>query len=398
MRLVSVRPLIAVMGTMVLAFHPRLYFAAYNNFYDLSFLSFCVIMSYYNLKFLESPNRKSMFCAAFLMGLCIDIRIVAVMFFPMTLIYGFLGFNREQKKILFPYALVAIATIYLFWPVLWLNPIENFIWAWNLNSNIGWNGSLVYFGDLVKARDLPWDYNFIWIGLTTPLFVFALVVSGTIGSLIKIIRNPIKTCFYQPKVGWFVAWAWAPLLAPLILKTTLFDGWRHHYFVFPALVGLGCLVLDKQRIFLKKPVYLFVVVVLLSGSSMIATYSSFPHCNIYFNPLYRLADKSRNELGLAFEMDYWGVSYLEGFEAVLKLSDKGVVRVKPHHMRPGLLNWKILSDAKRRRIELVDEGDDYDYFISNYRFRMQEFSPDVGDEVFSKSYLGTKYLTVRKKE
>jgi len=397
LRSLSIRPFLALLGVIVVALHPRLFFGAYNSFYDVNFLSFTIIVSYYCLEFLRSPNRKSMFCAAFVTGINIDVRIVAVMFFAMTLIYGLVKFPKPQKVWLLPYTLITAVTVYLFWPMLWLNPLDNWAWAWGLNSNIGWNGEALYFGELIKARILPWHYNFVWIGLTTPLFVLALVLMGSIWGFIKMVSSPVKVCFYQPEIGWFIAWAWVPLLAPLVLNTTLFDGWRHHYFVFPPLVALGCILLNKVNLLEVKPVYRFMTFCLISGSTLIATYSTFPHCNIYFNPLYRITDKYKNDLGMSFEMDYWGVSYLQGLEAILRLTEKPIIRVRPDHMRPALLNWKLLSEADRSRVKLIEDGENYDYFVSNFRFRTQEFSPSIGNEVFSKSYLKTKFLTVREK-
>ncbi len=394
---VSVRPIIALMGVICVALHPRLYFAAYNNSYDLNFLSFCIIMSYYCLKSLRYPSVKSMMIAGLMVGVCIDIRIVAVMFFAMTFTYGLVIFPRSQKKLLGYFVLMTVVATYLFCPILWIDPIDHLIWIWKQNSNIGWNGEVLYFGEMVKASELPWHYNFVWMGLTTPLFSLILIVLGVVYALSKLVVSPIRTCFFDFNLGWFLAWGGAPLIAPLVLQTTLFDGWRHHYFVYPAFVVLGCVALHKAVSYYRKPIYSFFAFTLVTGSCLVAVYSTFPHSNIYFNSFYWLTDKYKNDLSMSFEMDYWGVSYLEGLKAILALSDKDEIVVKADHMRPTLLNWKLLSDADRRRIQLISEGDSYDYFISNYRFRTKEFSEDIGKEVYSKTYLKTKYLTVRKR-
>jgi hypothetical protein len=89
-----------------------------------------------------------------------------------------------------------------------------------------------------------------------------------------------------------------------------------------------------------------------------------PFENVYFN---RLAGKDMQEIKNRFELDYWGLSYRQALEYILKTDSDKIIPVSA-----GLNNWplirnnlNILPPKDRKRFKEVPLQD-AKYFITNY--------------------------------
>ena len=93
-------------------------------------------------------------------------------------------------------------------------------------------GNVFFFGEYIRARDVPWNYIPVWVGITTPILFLFLWVLG-IGDLLKsIFKSWNKNIIWD---GFMFAGFIVPLSAVIILKSTLYDSWRHMFFIYPFL-------------------------------------------------------------------------------------------------------------------------------------------------------------------
>ena len=81
--------------------------------------------------------------------------------------YVFLPDNQKLKKNLnfFLYFFLGYFLIlYITWPFLWLNPVENFfsILKESASYPIHWDFEILYLGKYLSPESLPWHYFFIW--------------------------------------------------------------------------------------------------------------------------------------------------------------------------------------------------------------------------------------------
>ena len=70
------------------------------------------------------------------------------------------------------------------WPILWSDPLGEFVNAFNRLARFPWRGDLLYLGEYHQSDNLPWHYPFVWMAVTIPLvYVGLFLVFGGLGAL-----------------------------------------------------------------------------------------------------------------------------------------------------------------------------------------------------------------------
>lgn len=149
------------------------------------------------------------------------------------------NFKREIKiffQIIFFWGIFT----FMFWPYLWENPINNFIETYNFMSNHIWFDKNLFLGERIPAKDLPLYYVPLWFLITTPIiyiFIFLISIIFFILSLTK--RNILKInnfIFFESII--LILYLVFPVFFAYFKNSTIYDGWRHFYFLYPILVLL----------------------------------------------------------------------------------------------------------------------------------------------------------------
>jgi hypothetical protein len=113
-----------------------------------------------------------------------------------------------------------------------------------------------------------------------------------------------------------------------------------------------------------------------------------PYQNLYFN---RLAGADMQTVKMRFDMDYWGLTYRRGLEAILEQDPR--LRIDVHAANAaGEYNAAILPVDQARRLNFVADPEQADYFITNYRWHPQDYP--YPNEVFSLWLGNAKILSV----
>ena len=139
------------------------------------------------------------------------------------------------------------------------------------------------------------------------------------------------------------------------LGSTLYDGWRHLYFVYApfamlAVFGLRWLISAGVRV--ARPAATGLVAIGLAAT-VVEMVRIHPHQNVYFNAL---VDRSTpGHLPSRYEMDYWGTSIREAIEHLLERSPTQPTYIRSR--RGGLVNRNrsILPRLDRERVFLDGE-------------------------------------------
>ena len=113
-----------------------------------------------------------------------------------------------------------------------------------------------------------------------------------------------------------------------------------------------------------------------------------PHQHIYANIL---AGKDMRRAKVNFALDYWGLSYRNALEYILKNDKSDIIKVYVANV-PGRNNAAILPSEDRKRIEYVDSIDEAKYFLSNYRRHKGEYPYE--NEYYSLRINEVKYMVV----
>ncbi len=168
--------MIALIGLLFLIFSPRIFADSFYNSKDIVFLSSFIFSIYFNIKFLNLTNNKNIFFAAFFSALMADVRIIGI-FFPFITFF-FYFFHTEKINIkskiysLIKYLLIYSIVLILFWPFLWENSFKNLVSAIVEFANYPWSGQILYNGEYLSAKFVPWHYFIFWFFMTTPFIFF----------------------------------------------------------------------------------------------------------------------------------------------------------------------------------------------------------------------------------
>ncbi len=369
---------LALLGMFLLYLNPRIFAHSFFNTKDIPFLTTFIISLYTLWRFLESPAKtKKLILHAFVSAFIIDIRSIGFLVPILSITMFMLVYIPSRKfnkmfKSLVKYILIMAVFVYALWPAMWTHPLLVMESLFRM-AHFPWRYTNLIAGHLVLATQNPWYYIPLWIGITTPIVIIAFYLLG----VFFIVWDFTKIKYLIKNSRWlFISFlSLFPLglwLVFLIVKPTFYDGWRQLFFLAPLMI-LGA-VYAVKRVFkflinrkyaLSLAILIVLFVTLLPAINIILLH---PYQQTHFN---LLVSKNKNVIRNNYEMDYWGLSYKEGFERLLKLDKSAHINVYVGNIA-AIDNWK-LTDEKFHRIHLVDKLKDADYLITNYRFHPKEF-------------------------
>ena len=371
--------LISFIGLTILIFSPRIFAESFYNSKDIIFLSFLIFSIHLNVKFLIFKSNTNIFFAALFSALMTDVRVIGI--FLIFITFFFLFFHtgklniKEKLLIFFKYLFIYTVTLFVFWPFLWENSFSNLLDAISEFKNYPWNGDVLYFGEFIKAKFVPWHYFIVWFFITTPLIFFIIIFGGfllsgkiLIKNLVNVEKNKNANLWnnqYEMILIYIFSIFFIPLFSIIFFNSTLYTGWRQLYFLYPLLIILGLHFL----IFLKKSFYNFfkIAFILLLLQLSFTSYfliKNHPHQYVYFNGLSNLFLKKN------FAYDYWGVSnhltiqYLldkKNFQFPLKISSASFTDLNKTKL--------ILEEEYQKKFEFIEDNHiDADFIFTNYYY------------------------------
>lgn len=361
----------ALLGMVLLTLSPRIFSHSFYNSKDATFMYMFIIAVYTMLVMLRNLNWRTMTAHAIVCAFLIDIRILGafVPIFTGILLLPRLMVSSAQTFRLLPklaaYGLLVLFGMVLFWPTLWHAPLAELINALKTMSAYPWDSPIRFGGAFVTPRELPWHYLLTWMLITTPLIHLFLIAAGA-----------VVVMFKGSELHWehrltVLLWAILPIWAITNRGATVYDGWRHVYFLWPVAVIMavaGARWLMGMLEVRVPSVLPWTVLILLLCWPARWIVVNHPHQAVFFNSL------AVDNAGMRYELDYWGGSYKQALEWLVQHVPEGEIRICPVNL-PGHLNQMMLPEEQRERLGNVGL-DDAQYVISNHRYP-NEFDPYV---------------------
>ncbi|MEQ8323771.1 MAG: tetratricopeptide repeat protein [Vicingaceae bacterium] len=319
---------LALLTIILLVFSPRFFGYIMNDFRDTTFMLGVVASCYYFdhvRRRLPNWSWFIAFKAAAAVFLASSVRIGGMILIPIFLIVLLLGL-WEHKKQWKQYAINAAITLaYIsiisyvlvvsFWP--WahenilIRPFQAVLKFSDLRLLLNYQ---LFKGSLIPNFQVPWDYLFTWIGITSPL----VVLLGLFFSVLVIFR---KTTSGPNDLMLPILAVVIPLLAYLIGVRNLYDGWRHFLFLAPymalfAAIGwVGILGQFKKDLAKKVVLLVMTTMLFLPLKSMVLNH---PFHTLYFN---EIIGGIKGAYG-AFELDMDGNSLRNAAEWFNEYAEK----------------------------------------------------------------------------
>lgn len=393
--------ILATIGFSLLTVNPLIYAHSFYNSKDIPFLSMFIICFLITAIAFNKNNIKWYIMLGVVCGLLMNMRIMGVLL--IGCIWGFflldyiaLRNDKVVRKKILRYLLIFTFTSFglllITWPYLYSNPGQNFIDAFKKLSQWSWEGDVLFWGKIYHSKHLPVYYAISWFCISNPVTYLALGFFRILYFIVRFIKNPKQFLFDKPlrNQALFVFCFLEPLLAVIAFHSVIFDAWRHLYFIYPPfiLAGIsGLHYLFKTK--LKWPVLLILVADIgYTGTYMVST---FPNENVYFNEFVNHGPES---LRKNFDLDYWGNSYKQALEYILKTDTNKTISVMVVGF-VGKENAWILKPEDRQRIHFTDTIGQPTYVVSNYRNHPEDYEFQ-NLEVFHIKVLNSTIISVFK--
>ncbi len=362
---------IGILAVLLFMLSPRFFAESFYNSKDLILVSLFLIVTNSMIALILRPRIITLLMHALLCAIAMDIRLMAIIFPIGTLtLLGILALRGQVAVVrVMLYASIYSASVIFFvvllWPFLWPNPWQNFLEAFVFMTRYKFEMTSLYLGDYFPSDQLPWHYLPVWIGLTTPLPYIGFFFLGVLVILGKTWKNKWSLWKNAGELQdlIFLVLSLGPVLAIVILNSTLYDSWRHVYFVYPYLIlvavrGLVCLWdLSSSHKLWKYGLTILVSITL--GYIGLWMIKAHPLQNVYFNVLAGSNLKER------FDLDYWGLANKLALERIAMKDSRPDIRVYADSFTPLYPNLYLRPEMQRFSISPVKEG--ADYIINNWR-------------------------------
>ena len=375
---------IPVMGLLFYILYPRFFGESFYNIKDILFYSWCIIASYFVLRWLENEQKdKFVFPAAITLAVATNTRILGISILLLACGFAFLqGLSQKERIQLIIKKCCNLSVLtFIFYvvitPFTWENPIKNTIDIFfHFLRFQPWNGTHFYLGEMI-TREVPWHYIPVWMGVTIPLIYILMFFVGfaTILALGFIKLNKKNKAIGELHLYdmFFAAMFICTLLGFILLRISMYEGWRHAYnlflpFLYVAVYGLSCSFnyFQQRRKILR---YSFVSIVTISLIHLLIWITaSHPYQFVYFNIVGRqFAERN-------FALDYWYVSHADLVRYALNHSDASLITIGLNNNRPLL----TLTEEERRRIAMARSNSATEFYIRGSRLSYERRTQDPG--------------------
>ncbi len=367
--------LLALCALSLFLLHPRLYAHSFFNAKDLPFLSlFMLALLLIHRAFRRETGAAFALCGAGI-GLLTGLRLTGLLLCGAVLALRTCDFVGAadwavRRRILGTgglFVLTCALALYAASPYFWGDPVTRFVEVFAYMSKHPRLIPNLFRETLVLSREAP-AYVPVWFAITAPPCALLLSGVGAAALVRRAVRAP-SALVRDTRLrfeGLLLACCVLPALAVVLLGSTLYNGWRHLYFLYApfcllAIGGLRALAAAADCLRLRGDAgWAYGLAGLGTAATLGAMVALHPDQHLYFNFLEDRATPER--LRTRYDFDYWEISYRKALEFLLAQYPEGPLYIDAR----GSLNREILPAADRQRIRFVDAGH-ADFHITQYR-------------------------------
>ena len=377
---------VALMAMLMFLLHPRLYAHSFFNTKDIPFAAMLLIALYVaHLAFRKDTIGAFLLCGIGV-GFAIESRLFGLMLLPMILAMRALDLwqasgRAERKHILASAGIFTAATfaiVYIIHPYYWENPLR-FIEGLLFHFQRSIAAENLFMGEIYPSDAVPWNYIPVWFAITAPPVALALGALGAAAVCWQAITRPLaalrdrETRFRALPLGCILL----PVAVVIILKPSIYEGWRHMYFIWGPFCLLAAVWLHiitnihMEGIFGKFGARLQgqvgggrlmrALAYGIAGFGLLTTLAAMavlhPYEYVYFNAL--TDTETPGALANRYDMDYWQISHPQLLEYLLERYPDDTPRVWLDYNTP----LRLMHPSDRGRIVNVSTLD-ADFYLN----------------------------------
>ena len=403
-------------GTLLMYLCPRFFAEGHYNNKDMVLLSLVLCTLYLGLRFLKKPSFVRGALMSLAGAMAANTKIVGAVG------WGLMGLaaivlvtaDRRWSRRMVSTAVVTVGLFLAFYllltPAAWADPagyIEYLLI--NASGFTRWTGVVVFRGMVFDhaVNPLP-RYYLIWMMLATlPLYVVPLAAAGQLGAIWRawkqkkeMLKDPVTLGYAVVTLCWFL-----PLLAAVVMRPKVYNGWRHFYFVYAGVVLMAAGGVQGCLRFLKKhggdcgmPAVFMAGLLLFFGWTAKDMAVNHPYQYGYYNLL------GNRNAEVDMELDYWDVSTVNAMEQLAECERNEELPLVLGGSDP--MSWfgvyhgyQVLEPDVKARL-IITEGTDAPYMLYNTTYaRIYGIDPPQGyRELYTIESYGNTLCTVYEKQ
>ena len=381
---------LALLGTMFLVISPRILSESFYNLKDLIFLSVVIVTLYFGVRFMKRSSVRNMIGIAAAGALCVNVRIIGGYVLALCLLLAWIKAmvnwaGKDKNRVAAPEVpgqtesrekknrsilrqtgfclgagLLSLGIYLLITPITWDNPVGRIIEIIRHFSDYSvWNDYNYYMGRYITREEIPWHYLPVWMAITIPAVTLICAAGGAVTETARLLKRRAgldweRLCVLLIPV--------VPVAYAVFLRPTMYNGWRHFYFLYPFLCILAMFFVEylekKWQGWGKKGRLWGLRGVLAAGflSSILWIGVNHPYDYVYFNEIARGWALPR------FDRDYWGVSEKDALEWICDTDSREEIRI----YRLTDFSLPLLAEEDRSRIVRVSTMEEAEYYVHGY--------------------------------
>ena len=346
---------------------------------DILFLSFFTFTFYFLIISVRKLNYKNLLIFGIFTGLSLNLRIFAVIIPIIFIVIIFIkkslpnkSFDKIKKSIF--YLFCFFISLYIFWPYLWENPIDNFIQLFiSLKDNLV-NVKIFYNDTYISNRVLPDYYILNWIIISSPFLQTTFFILGYIYCLVRFIKRfmSIKEKSFQNDL-WrgekeqidflFLIFLTLFYFLFIFLNAPLYNGWRLVYFFNIFMVYFAISFLFNFKNFLRKKNsnnLIILIGIFLISYNVYSIIKIHPYQSLYFDNI--ISKNTKNK----YEGDYHGLATKHFFIKLLDIDNREKINIAVASHTPVHRGLEAIQKNNRGKFNIV--GQEYskaDYIFKN---------------------------------
>jgi hypothetical protein len=335
-------PLAGFLSALFLLLTPSFYGHAFNNPKDIPFAAlFLISLSYITQSVGSLPHlsRGWIVKLGLAVGLALGIRVGGVLLLGYIMVAFCLAWivrslrkrNRSLGLEGFKSAVavfgrgflgicaIAYIVMLVWWPAAQAKPVFQPVRALWKTSHFYWPQQVFFEGRFIPFTAIPRYYILKWILISLPEFYFVslavgLVLAGMAIARFRTVRNENRFVEYS-LLAFSILF---PIAYAAVSRAVLYDGLRLFLFGIPPLAFLAGTAVAKlieqhgRRTIAVAVALIIAASLVLTAADMIELH---PYETIFFN---RLFGKGLKEASRSFDTEFWGSSYKEGVEWIVK--------------------------------------------------------------------------------
>lgn len=402
--------MLGLLGVTMIALYPRFFAEQFYNIKDLVFVSVFMIAMWATERLITNKfSWKWVIIFAVISAVATNVRVFGIIIMAFAIGYLWIAcilervYQTKVYDLTWKRALLISVTMLVLYMALWIillpgaweNPIHSMIEMFTDFSDYDWHGKIVFMGKVIEDNQLPWYYIPVWLLVSLPIwYIVCFLVSGGIAagkvvSLIKKKKNLLPNMFFEHKyLTWCAALFLVPWLGIVAINATMYNAWRHCYFLLPPIVLFILFGIDFVRKRGKKSYRIALSLLVIIGMVLQVKWIcvNHPHEMVYFNEIGR-------KYAAGFDRDYWHMAELQAYQYIVENDNSEEITLDSSGDQ---LFLNMLDEEARARIEITEIPT---YYIETYRGIVgNECEKEGYEEIYSIVVDSFKVASVLKKK